>query len=106
MMPTGHRFGNFGLGRKRTDLLIRKPLTDSYGGPVQRVVLELKIKRGDLDSVIAKGLEQTWQYMDTVGIVDEGHLIIFDRDGQKSWEERFWHRNCEWQGHSISVCGM
>ena len=39
----------YGLGRKRTDLLIRKPLTDHYGGPVQRVVLELKIKRGDLD---------------------------------------------------------
>ena len=31
----------YGLGRKRTDLLIRKPLTDGYGGPVQRVVMEL-----------------------------------------------------------------
>ena len=49
----------YGLGRGRTDLLIRKLLTDGYGGPVQRIVLELKIKRGDLDKTIAKGLEQT-----------------------------------------------
>ena len=96
----------YGLGRKRTDLLIRKPLTDGYGGPVQRVVLELKIKRGDLERVIEKGLEQTWQYMDTVGSVDEGHLIIFDRDGQKPWDERIWHRACEYQGHPIMVWGM
>ena len=35
----------YGLGRGRTDLLITKPLTDRYGGPVQRIVMELKIKR-------------------------------------------------------------
>ena len=96
----------YGLGRKRTDLLIRKPLTDGYGGPVQRVVLELKIKRGSLDSVIESGLEQTWQYMDTVGSVDEGHLIIFDRTKEKSWDERIWHKLCQFNGHDIMVWGM
>lgn len=96
----------YGLGRKRTDLLIRKPLTDGYGGPVQRVVLELKIKRGNLDTVIEKGLQQTWEYMDTVGSVDEGHLIIFDRTQEKSWEERIWHKTCDYQGHTIMVWGM
>ena len=96
----------YGLGRKRTDLLIRKPLTDGYGGPVQRVVLELKIKRGNLDTVIEKGLQQTWEYMDSVGSVDEGHLIIFDRTQEKSWEERIWHKTCDYQGHAIMVWGM
>ena len=96
----------YGLGRKRTDLLIRKPLTDHYGGPVQRIVLELKIKRGALDAVIEKGLQQTAEYMDTVGSVDEGHLIIFDRDGQKSWDERIWHRSYEHDGRTIIVWGM
>lgn len=96
----------YGLGRKRTDLLIRKPLTDHYGGPVQRIVLELKIKRGALDAVIEKGLQQTTEYMDTVGSVDEGHLIIFDRDGQKSWDERIWHRSYEQNGQTIVVWGM
>ena len=96
----------YGLGRKRTDLLIRKPLTDHYGGPVQRVVLELKIKRGDLDKVIEKGLEQTAGYMDTVGSVDEGHLIIFDRTQEKTWDERIWHQAYEYNDHTIMVWGM
>ena len=59
-----------------------------------------------MDKVIEKGLEQTWQDMDTADSVDEGHLIIFDRDGETSWEDRIWHRNCEWQGHPIKVWGM
>lgn len=96
----------YGLGRKRTDLLIRKPLTNQYGGPVQRVVLELKIKRGALDKVIEKGLQQTADYMDLVGSVDEGHFIIFDRSQEKTWEERIWHKPYEFEGRAIMVWGM
>ena len=96
----------YGLGRRRTDLLIRKPLTDGYGGPVQRVVLELKIRRGNLDKVISEGLEQTAAYMDLCGSVDEGHLIVFDRTGEKTWEERIWHEPREYKGRTIIVWGM
>ena len=96
----------YGLGRKRTDLLIRKPLTAHYGGPVQRVVLELKIKRGNLDKVIEKGLEQTAEYMDIVGSVDEGHLIVFDRSQEISWDERIWHKPCQYADKTIMVWGM
>ena len=96
----------YGLGRKRTDLLIRKPLTDGYGGPVQRIVMELKIRHDSLEKTISDGLCQTWEYMDTVGSVDEGHLIIFDRSGEKSWEERIWHEQREYNGHPIMVWGM
>ena len=96
----------YGLGRRRTDLLIRKPLTDHYGGPVQRVVLELKILRRGLEATIADGLKQTFAYMDSVGTVDEGHLIIFDRSKTKTWEERIWHRPYNYKGRSIMVWGM
>ena len=96
----------YGLGRRRTDLLIRKPLTDGYGGPIQRVVLELKIKRGLLETVIDEGLRQTYDYMDAVGSVDEGHLIIFDRTKEKTWEERIWHKSCGFHGKTIMVWGM
>ena len=96
----------YGLGRKRTDLLIRKPLTDGYGGPVQRIVLELKIKRGLLEKVIDDGLRQTFEYMDTVGSVDEGHLIIFDRSKDKTWEERIWHKPYQYHDKTIIVWGM
>ena len=96
----------YGLGRRRTDLLIRKPLTDGYGGPVQRIVLELKIRRGSLDKVIEEGLVQTADYMDLCGSVDEGHLIVFDRTKEKTWEERIWHKSCQYGGHTIMVWGM
>ena len=96
----------YGLGRRRTDLLIRKPLTDGYGGPIQRVVLELKILRGDLEKTIEKGLVQTSDYMDLVGSVDEGHFIIFDRKGDKTWDERIWHEQRDYQGRTITVWGM
>ena len=96
----------YGLGRRRTDLLIRKPLTDGYGGPVQRVVLELKIKRVAMDTVIEEGLRQTFDYMDSVGSVDEGHLIIFDRSREKTWEERIWHKPYQYNEKTIMVWGM
>ena len=96
----------YGLGRKRTDLLIRKPLTEGYGGPVQRVVMELKIKYNSLEKTIDDGIRQTYEYMDRVGTVDEGHLIIFDRSQTLTWEERIWHRPYEYEGHTIMVWGM
>ena len=73
---------------------------------MQRIVLELKIKRGNLDTVIEKGLQQTAEYMNLVGSVDEGHLIIFDRTQEKSWDERIWHKRYEHQGRTIVVWGM
>ena len=96
----------YGLGRGRTDLLIRKPLTDGYGGPVQRIVLELKIKHGDLDKTIAKGLEQTVWYMDRCGDVSEGHFIVFNWDKGVSWDEKIWNRREEYGGRTITVWGM
>ena len=96
----------YGLGRKRTDLLIRQPLSQEYGGPYQRIVLELKILRSNLEQTIQDGLRQTWEYMDLCGSVDEGHFILFDRNPSRSWEEKIWHRVMSYQGHDIMVWGM
>ena len=97
----------YGLGRKRTDLLIRKPLTAHYGGPVQRIVLELKVRRREsVETLIENGLQQTWEYMDTAGSINEGHLIIFDRTPTVSWEERLWRMPREYNGRLIMVWGM
>lgn len=97
----------YGLGRGRTDLLITKPLTEHYGGPVQRIVLELKILRSNLESTIEKGLEQTARYMDRCGgTVNEGHFILFDRHSGRSWDEKLWHRRYEYNGRQIEVWGM
>ena len=68
--------------------------------------MELKIKRGALETVIEEGLRQTWEYMDMAGSIDEGHLIIFDRTQEKSWDERIWHQPYEYANHPIMVWGM
>lgn len=97
----------YGLGRGRTDLLITKPLTDHYGGPMQRIVLELKILRSNPEATIEKGLEQTARYMDRCGgTVNEGHFILFDRHPNRPWDEKLWHYRREYNGREIEVWGM
>ncbi|MDR1003957.1 MAG: ATP-binding protein [Prevotellaceae bacterium] len=96
----------YGLGRGRTDLLIRKPLTNGYGGPVQYIVLELKIKRGEQEKTIALGLEQTSEYMDHCPAGTEGHFILFNRDKGVAWEDKIWHRKETYKGRLITVWGM
>lgn len=98
----------YGLGRRRTDLLITKPLSEQYGGPKQYIVLELKILRSNLEKTIEKGLQQTYEYMDKCGRKEEceGHFIIFDRSNTKTWEERIFHRTESYSGCRIEVWGM
>ncbi len=91
----------YGLGRGRTDLLIIWP----YPGGQQRVVIELKIRRGPLEQTIAQGLEQTWTYLDRVG-AEEGHLVIFDQDTKRSWEEKIFSRAEAYRDTTIKVWGM
>jgi len=96
----------YGLGYRRTDLFIEWPLDERQGlhGPIQRIVIELKLLRGPLETVIAKGLQQTADYVQRVG-ADEAHLVIFDRDSDKSWEEKIWRRQEQHGGGTISVWG-
>jgi len=87
----------YGFGRTRTDLYVNWPIRSEedrergYIAPssiIQQVVIELKIRYGDLDETMKEGLAQTWAYMDRCS-TDEGHLLIFDRSVQKrSWEEK------------------
>ena len=91
----------YGLGRRRTDLLVIWP----YDGAVQRVVLELKLRYGSLARTIEEGLAQTWAYMDRCG-AEASHLVIFDRDLDKSWDEKIFIRPETYQGVEIKVWGM
>jgi len=91
----------YGLGRKRTDLLV----IWKYETGVQKVVMELKILRKSLDHTISEGLAQTADYMDKCGS-SEGHLIIFDRSPETPWEEKIFHRNETHDGKNIMVWGM
>ncbi|MCK4422651.1 MAG: ATP-binding protein, partial [Candidatus Omnitrophica bacterium] len=89
----------YGLGRGRTDLLV----TWTRAG--QRFVIEMKIQRGSLENILPEALEQTIGYADTCG-ADEAHLIVFDRRGDRTWEEKIYCREESCRDRSITVWGM
>ena len=55
-------------------------------------MIELKLLRGNLDTIIAKGLEQTADYADKFN-ADKAHLIVFNRDPVILWDENTWYRH-------------
>ena len=90
----------YGLGRRRTDLLIVWP----YPGGTQRTVIEIKLLYYNLEQTIADGLAQTWAYADACG-ADEAHLVIFDRTPNKPWSDKIWVRHAEHRALPITVWG-
>jgi hypothetical protein len=90
---TIHR--EYALGKKRVDLLV------TWKG--QRYVIELKIKYGE--DTLSKGLEQTTHYMST-SAATEGHLVIFDRDPCKGWEEKISNETVNFNDKQVHVWTM
>jgi hypothetical protein len=69
----------YGLGRRRIDLLVTWPWRDAHGQPqVQREALELKVWREGRPDPLAEGLRQLEGYLARLGL-DAGVLVIFDR---------------------------
>jgi hypothetical protein len=91
----------YGLGRKRTDLLVIWP----YGGSIQKIVIELKILRKSLEKTIMEGINQTIEYMDRCG-TDEGHLVVFDRTEGKPWKEKIFSRTEVRGSRTLRIRGM
>lgn len=85
----------YALGRRRVDITIH------FG--TQRILIELKIARDK--KTIPRGLEQTAEYMDTMNAT-EGHLVIFDTDTNKTWDEKIFQRNEIVGNKTIHVWGM
>ena len=94
----------YGLGRKRTDLLVEWPLDPAQDmhGPLQRVVIELKLRRGALDTTIAEALPQAVGYTRQVG-ADQTHLVIFDRTRDTPWDQKIWHRTETYEGVTVGI---
>ncbi len=97
----------YGLGMKRMDLYLEWPLDPVllFRGSMQRIVLELKIQRKGLEATIASGVAQTASYAATCG-ADEAHLLIFDRDGEKVWDDRIWELEKTVDGRKVFLWGM
>jgi AAA-like domain len=80
----------YGLGRGRTDLYVTWPAAPN---PYQREVIEIKVKRAkdSLETVIAKGTEQTQEYMQRSGAT-LGHLVVFDPDPARDWSDKIYQK--------------
>ncbi|MCL2041504.1 MAG: ATP-binding protein [Bacteroidales bacterium] len=81
-------------GRDRLDLCIE------YQG--KKYPVELKINRGKQS--IVKGIEQTLRYMNTLGCT-EGWLVAFDRDQEKTWDEKIYQTKESVNGKTVNVFG-
>ncbi len=68
----------------------------------QRFVLELKILYSK--KTLEDGLSQLSSYINKSGA--EGHLILFDRDSHKTWDEKIFHKEEIILGKTIHVWGM
>jgi len=82
------------IGKERLDLCI------TYKD--KKYPIELKINRGKQS--IEKGIEQTLGYMDTLGCT-EGWLVAFDRDNNKSWDEKIYQKTETVNGKMINIFG-
>lgn len=91
----------YGLGRKRTDLMVTWPLESG----VQKIVIELKILYKSRKRTIAEGIEQTAGYLDRCG-AEDGHLIIFDRRPDRKWSEKIFRKTETIEGKSVTIWGM
>jgi hypothetical protein len=92
----------YALGRMRTDLIITWPYNSDKK---QIIIVELKIRRGSLETVLRQGVEQVVTYMDRCK-AEEGYLVVFDKTPGWSWEEKVFRDIVEVDGRAIPVWGM
>jgi hypothetical protein len=69
----------YGVGRGRMDIVVRKPYTGPDGkSALQREAIELKVRTEDTGDVLPEGLAQLDGYLSRLDL-DTGALLIFDR---------------------------
>jgi Holliday junction resolvase-like predicted endonuclease len=85
----------YALGTGRVDILIR--------WRDQTIVIELKIRHSA--KTMSQGLLQTARYMDS-SCATAGHLLIFDRDLKKTWDEKIFQLKEAVNGKIIYIWGL
>jgi hypothetical protein len=64
--------------------------------------IELKIRRSE--KTLSEGVEQTIQYMDTLGCT-QGWLVIFDQRKNVAWDKKIFMKKVTVEGKSVTVVG-
>jgi hypothetical protein len=95
----------YGLGRGRTDLMLKW----KTGKVEQRVVIELKIyskNTKSIEKIEEKALEQTFEYADKLNST-ENHIIIFDRDKiKKEWRNKLYRKEVKYKKEKFTIWGI
>ena len=100
----------YGLGRGATDLLILWPADPGQPADLWRkTVIECKVAYEahckSIAGIIREGLAQTARYMDRCGC-ETGHLVVFDRRQDRSWDEKVFRREEAHGDRRIVVWGL
>jgi hypothetical protein len=69
----------------------------------QKYPVEIKILQNERSRT--ESLNQISAYMDKIGS-DAGWLVIFDRDAEKSWDEKIYMREETVNGKRITAAGV
>lgn len=89
----------YASGRGRIDIVIE------YAG--ERHVIEVKrvppVKVA-LETVVDEGIAQLGGYLAQLQ-VREGWMIVFDQRPGRTWDERTWRREVQWEGRSLHLVG-
>ncbi len=103
-------YREYGLGRGRTDLMLKWRNGKKPGEPdfkEQRIVIELKIytKKNSLETLKKQALEQTLEYAKKSGST-ENHILIFDRDERTDWRKKLYTEVCDFEGEIFKIWGV
>lgn len=85
----------YAYGNKHLDLLVI--------WKEQRIVIEVKLSYGA--HTVPEGVAQTAKYME-ISKGAEGHLVVFDRDPHKSWDEKISSSIEQFENKTIHVWQM
>jgi hypothetical protein len=90
----GYIIREMALGSKRADLCV---VYDGHKYPIELKILQSMRKSAD-------PLKQISEYMDKVGS-NTGWLVIFDRDTEKSWDDKIYMKKERVGGKEITIAG-
>lgn len=105
-VANGNGFINreYGLSKKRTDLMLKWQYEKEGKLCIQNVVIELKIIHQKLNyqKVLKEALEQTSEYA-KICAVKEANILIFDRDKSQNWSADEPNEIIQYEGITLEV---
>ena len=94
----------YGLGRGRTDIMLKWQYDKDGQTIYQKIVMELKVinEKQSYEKLKQQALEQTARYARTCG-TPEAHILIFDRNKSQNWSATETNELAEYDGIKMEI---